>query len=159
MTAILAFAVTPPNTKGLSDRTTELAAVAATVRLACWFDPADTLDEAGLAEVRQVDVGAGAAAERPRGRRIRRWVNRIRRTASAVPLADLDPAMRRWQAASNDKWVIDQVAHSDFLVALDSDAVYPVWEFARANPGVRASFGLYAVTAALAGRIELSDGR
>jgi hypothetical protein len=55
--------------------------------------------------------------------------------------------------------VIDQVAHSDFLVALDSDAVYPVWEFARANPGVRASFGLYAVTAALAGRIELSDGR
>jgi hypothetical protein len=37
--------------------------------------------------------------------------------------------------------------------------VYTVWEFARANPGIRASFGLYAVTATLAGRIELSDGR
>lgn len=159
MTAILAFAVASPNAKGLTDRTTELAAAGATVRLACWFDPRDTLGEAGLAEVRQIDGGAGAAAAQSGRRGIRRWLNRIRRTGSAVAPVDLDPAMRRLQAASNDQWVIDQVAHSDFLVALDSDAVYPVWEFARANPGVRASFGLYAVTATLAGRIELSDGR
>jgi hypothetical protein len=159
MTEILAFAVTAPNAKGISDRTAELADAGATVRLACWFDPADRLTEAGLAELHQIDVRPGVTTERPHGRGIRRWLNRIRRTASAVAPVDLDPAMRRLQAASNDQWVIDQVAHSDFLVALDSDAVYPVWEFARANPGVRASFGLYAVTATLAGRIELSDGR
>jgi hypothetical protein len=117
------------------------------------------LTEAGLAEVREIDIGPGITAERPRGRGVKRWLNRIRRTVSADARADPDPATCRWQAVSNDRWVIDQVARSDFLVALDSDAVYPVWQLARANPGIRASFGLYAVTASLAGRIELRDGR
>jgi hypothetical protein len=159
MTEILAFAVTAPNAKGISDRTAELADAGATVRLACWFDPADRLTEAGLAELHQIDVRPGVTTERPHGRGIRRWLDRFRRTVSASTPGDPDPATQRWRAVSNDLWVIDQVAHSDFLVALDSDAVYPVWQLARANPGIRASFGLYAVTATLAGRIDLSDGR
>ena len=159
MTEILAFAVTAPNAKGISDRTAELADAGATVRLACWFDPADTLTEAGLVELHQIDIGPRATTEQPRGRGVRRWLSRIRRTVSVNGPGDPDPATRRWRAVSDDRWVIDQVARADFLVALDSDAVYPVWQFARANPGIRASFGLYAVTATLAGRIDLSDGR
>jgi hypothetical protein len=160
MTEILAFAVTAPNAKGVSDRTAELADAGATVRLACWFDPADRLtEEAGLAELHQIEVSPGVTTDRPHGRGIQRWLERIRRTVSASTPGDPDPATQRWRAVSNDRWVIAQVARSDFLVALDSDAVYPVWQLARANPGIRASFGLYAVTATLAGRIDLSDGR
>lgn len=159
MTEILAFAVTAPNAKGISDRTAELADADATVRLACWFDPADTLREAGLAELHQIETGPRATTMRPPGRGMRRWLNRIRRTVSASTPGDPDPATQRWWAVSNDRWVIDQLARSDFLVALDSDAVYPVWQLAHANPGIRASFGLYAVTATLAGRMEISDGR
>jgi hypothetical protein len=159
MTEILTFAVTAPNAKGISDRTAELADAGATVRLACWFDPVDTLTEVGLAELHQIDIGPRATTVRPPGRGSRRWLNRIRRGVSANTPGDLDLATQRWWAVCHDRWVIDYVARSDFLVALDSDAVYPVWQLARANPGIRASFGLYAVTASLAGRMELGDGR
>ncbi|MGH8774627.1 MAG: hypothetical protein ACRDWI_05435 [Jiangellaceae bacterium] len=151
MTRVVAFATTPPRASAVQPHLAEIAAAGGEVRLACWFEPTASLYEAGVVEARQV----GQAAVPRISRRRLSWLRRNR--SDAPPTADR--ATERWLQVRNDPWVSEQVAPAQALVALDQDAVYPVWELARANPGVKASFGLYAVSADLAGRLRLSDGR
>jgi hypothetical protein len=150
MTNVLAFATIPPRASALGPHIAEIVAGGGVVRLAYWCDPSDITAGAGVVEARQISVAR--AGSRVGGRWLRLW--RKRRAQPSV-----DPLTQRWLDVRNDRWVVRQAKSAEFLVALDQDAVYPVWELARSTPGVRASFGLYAVVADLAGRIKLSDGR
>jgi hypothetical protein len=154
MTKVLAFATAQPRVNALGPYVTEIVAAGGEVRLACWYDPGGFAEDAGLAEVRRV-AGAQPQVEGT-GPTRRSWWRRTRTKAGDVVA---DPATRRWHDARDDPWVARETATVDFLVALDQEAVYPVWELARAHPGVRASFGLPAVVSALAGRLTLTDGR
>ena len=154
MTRVLAFATARPRINALGPHVTEIVGAGGEVRLACWFDPAGMTEDAGLLEIHRV-AGAQPNAEDNKPTRGSLW-RRIR----AKPVSEAaDPAAQRWHDARDDPWVVRETTVADFLVALDQDAVYPVWELARAHPGVRASFGLHAVIAAMAGRLTLADGR
>jgi hypothetical protein len=153
VTRVLAFATARPRISALRPYVTEIVDMGGEVRMACWFDPAGTAEDSGLVELRCVAAQQQAGAARS----VRRsWWRRARTTAGSDVA---DPATRRWQDARDDPWVTREADSADFFVALDQDAVYPVWELARANPGVRASFGLPAVISAVAGRLTLRDGR
>jgi hypothetical protein len=154
MTRVLAFATAQPRISALGPYVTEVVDVGGEVRLACWFDPAGTAVDAGLVEARCV---AAVQQQSEAAGIVRRWWWRRTRTKAGSEVAD--PATRRWHDARDDPWVAREADSADFFVALDQDAVYPVWELARAHPGVRASFGLHAVISALAGRLTLTDGR
>ena len=154
MTRVLAFATAPPRTSALGPYVTEIVAMDGEVRMACWFDPAGAAPDCGLVEVRRIAAGQQQADATSSGRRLR-W--RRGRTNAGSDAAD--PATRRWHDARDDPWVAHEADAADFFVALDQDAVYPVWVLARAHPGVRASFGLHAVISALSGRSTLTDGR
>jgi hypothetical protein len=165
MIRVLAFATAPPRTSALGPYVTEIVAMDGEVRMACWFDPAGAAPDCGLVEVRRIAAGQQPADATSSGRRLR-W--RRGRTKAGRDAADpatrrwhdaTDPATRRWHDARDDPWVAHRADAADFFVALDQDAVYPVWEIARAHPGVRASFGLHAVISALSGRSTLTDGR
>jgi hypothetical protein len=154
MTRVLAFATAQPRINALGPHVTEIVGAGGEVRLACWFDPAGMTEDAGLVEVRRI-ARAQPHTEATRSTRRSLW-----RRTRAKPLSEAaDPGAQRWQEARDDPWVVREATAADFLVALDQDAVYPVWKLARADPGVRASFGLHAVISALAGRSALSDGR
>lgn len=148
MTNVLAFATLAPRASALGPHVAEIVAGGGVVRIACWCDPSDVTQGQGVVEIRQI------TATRQGSRGGGSWRSLWRRRPAPQPA---DPATQRWLDVQNDPWVAQQVKSSGFLVALDQDAVYPVWELARATPGVRASFGLYAVVADLAGRIRLSD--
>jgi hypothetical protein len=153
-TKVVALATTPPRRSALAPPLAEIAARGGEIVLGCWFDPVVLTIPAGIGEVRM--IGKSAIPERLPARR--RWWRR--RSESDIDLAaGKDLATKRWLQARSDPWLADAVARADYLVALDQDAVYPVWELARAHPGVRAAFGLPAVTATLGGRLTLSDGR
>ena len=151
MINVLAFATVPPRLSALGPYVQEIGDRGGAVRLVCWFGPEAVPPTGGLAEARQV-VDRGT---RPGPRR--RWWNRPVRSPNGSNAA-VDPATQRMDDVMADAWGAEQVSRADFLVALDQDAVVPVWELARANPGVCASFGLYAVCATLAGRLTLSNG-
>jgi hypothetical protein len=154
MTRVLVFATTQPRASALGSYLTELVDMGGEVRMACWFDPAGMAEVSGPVEVRRVADHRQQAEAARSGRRS--WWRRARTKAGSDAT---EPAMRRWHDARDDPWVVRETVAADFLVALDQDAVYPVWELARAHPGVRASFGLPAVISALAGRLTLTDGR
>jgi hypothetical protein len=153
-TKVVAFATTPPRRSAVERPVAEIVARGGEIVLGCWFDPVGLMVQAEIGEARM--IAGSAITERLVGRR--RWWRR-RRAPSIDLAAEQDLTTRRWLQARSDPWLADAVARADYLVALDQDAVYPVWEFARAHPGVRAAFGLPAITATLAGRLTLSDGR
>jgi hypothetical protein len=151
---VVAFATTPPRRSAVNPQVADIAARGGEILLGCWFDPAILTIPAEIRETRMI---GGSAAPRS-GSAPRQWWTRLR-GSDVETEAEKDPATRRWLQARVDAWVVDSVARADFLVAVDQDAVYPVWELARAHPDARAAFGFPAVTAALAGRLTLSDGR
>jgi hypothetical protein len=151
MTRVLAFATVPPRRSAVRPYISEIIELGGEVCVACWFEPAAILGEAGAAEIRAVEL---ATPEATMARPARWWPRR----KGADALSATDPSTMRWLGIRDDPWVADHATRADFLVAVDQDAVYPVWELARANPGPRACFGLYAVIATLTGRMNLSVG-
>ena len=157
MTRVLAFATVAPRISALGPYATEIVAAGGEVRLACWFDPGVIPADTDLVEARMVGGSTPQAGAARHGTQT--WWRRKLGAGHAAAASAADPVSKRWLGVKADPWVTGQVAVSDYLVALDQDAVHPVWEFAHAHPGVRASFGLYAVIADLAGRLSLTDGR
>lgn len=145
MTNLMLFATAAPDPVALDDGLTRLECYGVRARLACWCDPGPELHNLPLlVEARRVGELS--------------WLTR-RVTGARRKIARVDTATQRWQAARRDTWVRRAIRDADFAVALDLNAVYPVWELARRRPGIRATYGLYAVWADLEGKISLRDGR
>ena len=73
-----------------------------------------------------------------------------RRTAKAAEEAP--PSKRAWMHGQRDSWLQARAGKANVIVALDSQAVYTVWQLAQVNAGAHACYGAAAAVHAVADR-------